>query len=137
MGVPPAAAGEAVNAHIENDALLNTVKVWLYHDEPGGRVFMWPVGYEGDSKCMSWRQEMVSTLEALPDTVRPALEMSRPIWEAFIKALRAVEFEIPASKLLTKVLEREQNRVDALITALIKQGEPQMILQGPIHDPGL
>lgn len=125
-----------MNAYIENDALLNTVKVWLYYDEPGGRVFMWPVGYEGDSKSMSWYQEIVAHNQATPDTIRPALEMSRPIWDAFIKALRSIDFEVPVGKLLAKVLEREQNRVDALITALIKQNEPQFIMSSkPLEGP--
>jgi len=110
--------------------MSNSVKVWLFNDEPGGRVFMWPTGYEGDDKYMTWRQEIVGHNMAIPDTIRPALEMSRPIWEAFRDALlENTHLRVDALDIVAKTLEREQTRVDILIQALIRPPTPLFELQ--------
>ena len=133
-----------MKAHIDVDPLSQSVKVWLFRDEPGGRVFMWPSGYEG--QCVIYTQEIVPHEQALPDTIRPFLEMGHTIWSAFTKALLAEDEEhrsLDALDIVAKTLEREQNRVDALIHALIKnlEGDPPLLMMqatgGPIDDPDL
>ena len=116
-----------MNAFIERDHMLGSVKVWLYTKHMDGTIYMWPT-HRNEQGDMIWMQELVSDLAERPAHIKPALEMTGQIWEAFVKALRATDMEIPASKLLYKVLEREQDRVDALIAHLIKQGEPQLFL---------
>jgi hypothetical protein len=127
-----------VKAHIERDPLTAVVKVWLYRDDPAGRIFMWPMGYPDPShKCMTWMQEIVPNLEALPDTIRPALEMTGSIWDAFIMALRGAEgFSHTVDEAMYQLLKREQARVDVLINALINLNVPvHAVLEtiGPPH----
>jgi hypothetical protein len=109
------------------------VKVWLYNDDPHGRIFLWPIGYENGSTAMTWQQELVPEGQCMPDTIRPALEMSRQIWEAFKEALLAdFHLRVDALDIVAKTLEREQTRVDVLIQALIKQGMPQYMLSSEV-----
>lgn len=124
-----------MNAFIEHDQMMAVVKVWLYNrDANGGTIFMWPT-HRAENGDMVWMQEIVAEGVQRPDHIHPALEMSRHMWDAFVKALRATELEKPAGKLLAQVLEREQNRVDALITALLKTNEPQWIMTKPMEGP--
>lgn len=126
-----------MNVRIVQDDLGAVVKVWIYNDEPNGRVFMWPMGYPDSSqKSMTWMQEIVPHNQVIPDTIRPALEFSRFIWDAFKEALLAdAHLRVDALDIVAKTLEREQNRVDALIHALIKTSEPQWLIQGPTEGP--
>jgi hypothetical protein len=116
-----------MNAFIERDPVTDMVKVWLYSKQTDSTVFMWPE-HRDEFGNMIWKQELVPENVERPASVRPAFEMTGLIWQEFVKALHAVELEMPVGKLLGKVLEREQNRVDALISALIKQNEPQFIM---------
>jgi hypothetical protein len=119
-----------MKAIVVAEDLNNIVKVWIFNDVPEGRIFMWPMGYPDPSfKSMTWMQEIVPHEQAVPDTIRPALEMSRHIWDAFKEALLADQhMRLDALDIVAKTLEREQNRVDALIHALIKQSEPQFLI---------
>lgn len=117
-----------MKCYIEHDHVTDAVKVWLFRLEQEGVVYMWPMGYPDEkSKCMTWTQLLVPEHQARPDDVRPALEMAGWMWRPFVEAIRAEDGEAPAGKLLHQALQREQNRVDALIGALLKQVEPQVI----------
>lgn len=124
-----------MNCHIEHDPITDQVKVWLFRQEQGGIVYMWPLGYEGDSLYMTWTQELVPDHVGRPESVRPALQMAGWMWRPFIDAVREEDGQVPAGKLLFETLKREQNRVDALIHALIKAGEPQMIMTSKPFEP--
>lgn len=123
-----------MNCHIDHDHITDAVKVWLYDNRPEGIVYLYPSAID-DHGAVTWTQEIVGYHEQRPDTVRPALEMSGFMWKPFVEAIRAEDGEVPAGQLLFETLKREQNRVDALIHALIKAGEPQMLLQGPTMGP--
>jgi hypothetical protein len=125
---------DALNCYIEHDHITNGVKVWLFREEQGGVVYMWPT-HRTEHGDMVWMQEIVPDHQVRPDTVRPAIEMAGWMWKPFIEAIRAADGEVPAGKLLFETLKREQNRVDALIHALIKGGEPQWIIGGPTEAP--
>ncbi|HET7110161.1 MAG TPA: hypothetical protein VFI41_04775 [Gemmatimonadales bacterium] len=112
-----------MNCYIEHVPIVNVVRAWLYDDTPEGTIYMWPTNDQG-----TWRQEIVPHHQQRPDSVRPLLELTGQMWTTFIEAMRAEDGEVPAGQLLFKTLEREQNRVDALIHALIKQTEPQMFI---------
>jgi hypothetical protein len=127
-----------MKVHIAQDDLGSVVKVWIYNDVPEGRIFMWPIGYTDPShKSVSWYQEIVAHGQAVPDTIRPALEFTRTIWDSFKEALLAdTHMRIDALDIVAKTLEREQNRVDALIHALIKDmGQQSLYIEatgGPV-----
>lgn len=122
-----------MKAFIERDVLTDMVRVWIFSKQTDSTVFMWP-DHRDEFGNMIWMQELVPENVERPASVKPAFEMTGLIWQEFVKALHAVELEMPVGKFLGKVLEREQNRVDALISALIKQAEPHLIMGGP---PGL
>lgn len=118
-----------MKCYIEHDFATDGVKVWLFDERPEGIVWFWPLGYPDEkSACMTWRQEIVPHHQQRPDNVRPAFELSGWMWKPFLEAIRAEDYEMPAGKLLFDTLKREQNRVDALITHLIKSGEPQWLI---------
>lgn len=116
-----------MKAWIESDHCTKAVKVWLYREEHGGTVFMWPT-HRDDYGNMVWTQELVAHDQMRPDTVKPALEMGGFMWEPFVAAIRDIDHDQPAGAVLYKTLEREQNRVDALIHALIKGMEPSYLI---------
>jgi hypothetical protein len=119
-----------VNAIITHDDLGAVVRVWLFNDTPEGRIYMWPMGYpDPKHKAMTWMQEIVAHNMVVPDTIRPALEFPRHMWDAFKEALLAdAHLRVDALDIVAKTLDREQNRVDALIHALIKGLEPSYLI---------
>jgi hypothetical protein len=110
-----------VKACVLVEDFTNVVKVWIYNDVPEGRIYMWPMGYPDPShKSMTWQQEIVAHEQGIPDTIRPALEMSRPIWDAFKAALLAdTQMRLDAIDIVAKTLEREQTRVDVMLDAVL------------------
>lgn len=115
-----------MNAYVENEPNTDIIRLWMFTESPGGdTVWMWPTGREHGRQV--WTQEIVPAYGKRPDHIMPVLEMSGQMWKACIAAIFA-EGEVPANKVLLDILKREQNRVDALLHALIKANEPQMYL---------
>lgn len=109
-----------MKAKIVMDDFGSAVKVYLYSIGVGNEmIFYWPVSIDEHGQQL-WHQELKSETSG-PAEVRPALEMSRQMWEAFKAALLEDQhLRVDALDIVAKTLEREQNRVDALIHALIK-----------------
>ena len=105
-----------MKAHIERNVLGQNVKIYLYDDGPQGRVFYWPVEVAGEWWTWFTQHETPGTLAE----IRPAFNVSLQMWEAFTKAMLETEHvRVDAIDIVAKTLEREQDRVDKLITAVI------------------
>lgn len=133
-----------MHAHIERDNLTGSVKLWLFNESAlgGETAFMFPMDRD-EHGYQQWATKSVPANQHPGPDVFPVLEFSRPMWEAFIKAVREADTDLPANPVLAKALEREQARVDAMLGSLLKhleaQNLPQYILSKgeAIHDLGL
>jgi hypothetical protein len=115
-----------MKAHIERNVLGQNVKVYLYEESPSGRVFYWPLEYEEFGWSWYRCQEENGRLS---DSLRPAIEMTLQMWDAFTKAILASEHvRTDALDIIAKTLEREQDRVDKLIGILTM---PVMVQEKP------
>lgn len=113
-------------AHIEEDMVKHTVKVYLWSESPQGRVFTWPVEI-GDFGWVWYQYEV--TEGSVVTEVKPALEFSWSIWGAFKEAILDGIGLTQDAKLLTETLKREQTRVDVLIHALIQHSQPSGLVE--------
>ena len=113
--------------HIERDILMGNVKVYIMEESPSGRAFLWPVEYEEFGWSWFRYQEGGENIGQPVMAIRPALEMSLPMWEAFTKSLMESEhIRVDALDLIAATLKREQDRVDKLIDYAISP--PQEVI---------
>jgi hypothetical protein len=109
-----------VKAHIERNDLGQNVKVYLYEDTPSGRAFYWPLEYEEFGWSWFRYHEGDHTHDREP-AIRPAIEMSTAMWNAFTEAmLETAHVRVDALDIVARTLEREQGRVDKMLDAVLR-----------------